>query len=507
MKQTMNNIKGEEKLRCQLPGMRYVFAVCGFLGFCTLYAIRVNINVAIVAMVNSTAIYQNDNKTESGECKVSPPPLVANATIYDVSKDGEFIWTPKLQSIVIGAFYYGYCISQIPGGRIAEIFSGKWVFGIGTVITAVLTLFTPLAARYSVILLITIRAMEGFAQGVTMPAMHSMLGRWIPDSEKAFISTLVYCGINVGTVVTMPLSGILCNSSLFGGWPSAFYVIGIWGCFWFLLWCFFVSDTPASHPFITRKELKYITSDQKIELNGELPPIPWLKIFTSLPVWAIIIAQIGSDWCFYTLVNDLPTFFSTILHLNIEKNGYLSAFPHLLQTAIGLAVAFTSDYLIKKGCASVGFMRKFCNSVSGFGPALALVGVCLAGCDVTLNVVFFTLSLAVGGFCYSGYMLSHLDLSPEYAGTLMGIANTISNLTGFLAPLVVGALTEEFQTLYQWRIVFGIAIILLIITNLFFLFFSSTVKQDWASVPDESSSLVDSKLSPDNNVQYNTIHL
>ncbi|XP_035217768.1 sialin-like, partial [Stegodyphus dumicola] len=80
---------------------------------------------------------------------------------------------------------------------------------------------------------------------------------------------------------------------------------------------------------------------------------------------------------------------------------------------------------------------------AGLGTAAGLVGVCLAGCDVTMNVVFFTCSLAIGGFCYSGYMVSHLDLSPEYAGTLMGIANTISNLTGFLAPSVVGALTEN----------------------------------------------------------------
>ena len=61
-----------------------------------------------------------------------------------------------------------------------------------------------------------------------MPAMYSLMGRWLPDSERGLLSAIIYCGINMGTVVTMPLAGILCRSSLMGGWPSAFYVVGMY---------------------------------------------------------------------------------------------------------------------------------------------------------------------------------------------------------------------------------------------------------------------------------------
>ncbi|GBN63421.1 hypothetical protein AVEN_258727-1, partial [Araneus ventricosus] len=77
---------------------------------------------------------------------------------------GEFMWSSKMQGVVLGAFYYGYVISQIPGGRLAELYSGKWVFGISTLITSVLTLLTPIAARAGVGYLIAVRAIEGFAQ-------------------------------------------------------------------------------------------------------------------------------------------------------------------------------------------------------------------------------------------------------------------------------------------------------------------------------------------------------
>lgn len=404
----------------------------------------------------------------------------------------------------MGAFYYGYCISQIPGGRLAEMYSGKWVFGLGTVITAILTLLTPLAARYHVGVLIAIRALEGLAQGVTMPAMHSMLGRWMPDSERGLLSTIVYTGINIGTVAFMPLSGALCQSDWFGGWPSAFYVIGIMGCCWFFLWCVLVTDTPHTHPFISQRELKYIISNQKIDQYSKLPPIPWKKIFTSAPFIALVVTQIGQDWCFYTIINDLPTYLSTILHFNIEKSGFMSSAPQLLQCAVALLMASVADYVVRKGIASTNFVRKFWNSMSGFGYTLGLIGVCLSGCNSTMNVAFFMLSIAVGGFAYCGYMLSHLDLSPEYAGTLMGVSNTISNLTGFLAPLVVGALTEKYQTLHQWHIVFIIAGIVLTFSTFTFIFFASTKKQDWAQ-QNLYEGLNSSEESPRQKKEYGTI--
>ena len=40
-----------------------------------------------------------------------------------------------------------------------------------------------------------------------------------------------------------------------------------------------------------------------------------------------------------------------------------------------------------------------------------------------------------------------IDLAPNYAGILMGIANTIGTLPGMIAPLVVGAIVHQVS----WR--------------------------------------------------------
>jgi MFS family permease len=76
-------------------------------------------------------------------------------------QDGPFNWDETTQGYVLGSFFYGYVVTQIPGGRLAELFGGKWIFGAGILVTSVFTLLTPLAANLSFYALIAVRVIEG----------------------------------------------------------------------------------------------------------------------------------------------------------------------------------------------------------------------------------------------------------------------------------------------------------------------------------------------------------
>ena len=80
-----------------------------------------------------------------------------------MEKEG-FSWNAEQQGIILGAFFYGYVITQIPGGYLAEKYGGKWLFGIGTFITAFLTLLTPLAAKAGTTPFIAVRVLEGLGE-------------------------------------------------------------------------------------------------------------------------------------------------------------------------------------------------------------------------------------------------------------------------------------------------------------------------------------------------------
>lgn len=55
------------------------------------------------------------------------------------------------------------------------------------------------------------------------------------------------------------------------------------------------SNDPASHPFITMEELSYLEKEMgQLKRHDDLPATPWKDIFTSVPVIALIVAQVKS---------------------------------------------------------------------------------------------------------------------------------------------------------------------------------------------------------------------
>ena len=81
------------------------------------------------------------------------------------------------------------------------------------------------------------------------------------------------------------------------GWESAFYVIGCITFVWFLFWWFLVYDSPEVHPRITQSEKDLI--EASIAANVDLRktyPVPWKKIFTSVPLMGLLATDLGNSW-------------------------------------------------------------------------------------------------------------------------------------------------------------------------------------------------------------------
>ncbi|GIY75365.1 inorganic phosphate cotransporter, partial [Caerostris extrusa] len=76
-------------------------------------------------------------------------------------------------------------------------------------------------------------------------------------------------------------------------------------------------------------------------------------------------------------------------------------------------------------------------------PGLCVLPIAFIGCEPIAIVVLLSLAVSINGFIYSGFNVIHVDMCPEFAGTLMGITNCIANLPGFLAPSFVGWIVED----------------------------------------------------------------
>jgi ACS family sodium-dependent inorganic phosphate cotransporter-like MFS transporter 5 len=88
--------------------------------------------------------------------------------IYQPNANAVFNWDAEQQGIILGAFYYGFFVTQIPGGALAEKFGGKWVYGMGVLVPAILNLLTPSAAYAGTIPFIILKVVQGLGEVCAM---------------------------------------------------------------------------------------------------------------------------------------------------------------------------------------------------------------------------------------------------------------------------------------------------------------------------------------------------
>ncbi|KAL9962789.1 hypothetical protein ACROYT_G031929 [Oculina patagonica] len=307
-------------------------------------------------------------------------------------------------------------------------------------------MFTPAAAHHSVGMLILVRILEGLGEGVTFPAMHAMWSSWAPPLERSKLCTLSYAGLQIGTVLGMPIAGVLCASDLWGGWPSVFYIFGGVGVIWFITWMILTYDKPANHPRISMKEKEYILSSigSSQDKRTRKYDTPWFKIWTSPAVWAIIIAHFCNNWGFYTFLTCLPSYFKEVLNFSLSQNGFVSAIPFLLCYIIGVSGGQVADWLRYNNYLGTGEVRKVFATGGFLIPCCLMVATSYIGCNnTTLAVVLFSLALGMSALNMASYNVNHLDIAPRYAGVLMGITNTAATIPGIVGPYVAGYLTDN----------------------------------------------------------------
>lgn len=187
------------------------------------------------------------------------------------------------------------------------------MFGAGIAISSLVYLLVPsIAKMFDVWGLVSIRIVQGLAQGLAAPSLHALYAHWAPTNEKSKIISLTFCGIPFGTVLANFVSGIIAVKF---GWQSIFYFAGTSGVVWFILWAVFVRSSPQNDPFISEKEKEYILCNIEANCSKEKYSItPWKEIFSSPPVWAIGISSCLFNWGFYTFVIQLPSYLKGVLY-------------------------------------------------------------------------------------------------------------------------------------------------------------------------------------------------
>lgn len=204
-------------------------------------------------------------------------------------------WSQTTVGIIQSSFFWGYVLTQIPGGYLADRYGGKQVLAAGVIVWSAMTLLTPMAASTNLGVLLLSRALLGVGEGVAMPAMNNIISKWVPPQERSRSLSLTYSGMYLGSVVGL----WLCPTFIVAfGWPSVFYIFGGIGFFWWVLWQTLAASEPNASTTISEKELDFLmnTIPGSEKKNNGLNGIPWKKLLTNKATWAIIVAHFCVTW-------------------------------------------------------------------------------------------------------------------------------------------------------------------------------------------------------------------
>ncbi|XP_026317478.1 putative inorganic phosphate cotransporter isoform X2 [Hyposmocoma kahamanoa] len=420
---------------------RWVMAVMGFLAVANAYTMRVCLNIAITQMVR----HRSHTSGGQGGCPV-PNLNDTHSVTSDAITELQYDWDEPTQGLILSSFYYGYIVTHLPGGLLAERFGGKYSLGFGVLSTAVFTLLTPWTVKIGEAKgLIVLRVLEGLGEGTTFPALNAMLARWAPISERGRMGSLVFGGAQIGNIAGTYLSGLVMKNT--GDWQPVFYLFGALGLLWFILWALLCYNDPESHPFISDKEKKYLEEALGTHRSSQPSAIPWKAIFMSVPLWALVCAQIGHDYGYFTMVTDLPKYMTGVLKFDIHSTGYLSALPYAVMWVCSIFFGYVCDKIVKKNWMTVTNARKTFTTVASVGPGICMVLASYSGCDTTTVIILFTASMGLMGAFYPGMKVNALDLSNN--------------------------------------IVFWIALVVFIVTNLVFVAWASGDEQWWNSTSQD----------------------
>jgi hypothetical protein len=249
-----------------------MFLINSFLAFVIVYANKVVLSVAIVAMYteindNSTSAIHHPltntiNTTNLTFNMTAVPPLLNPNDPVSTADDivtstyapmwsappQETLHVPPIpvskytKSRILGAFFTGYIVSQVPAGRLAERFGAKWLLGVSLLICSLISFLMPAAALNESIWLAqspdssrwsafyaklyhmlgpaagvqVLRSMQGLCTGVAHPCMHALITRWTPRTQRSMTTAFIYSGSQIGTVFIMPVTGYLASGTIMG---------------------------------------------------------------------------------------------------------------------------------------------------------------------------------------------------------------------------------------------------------------------------------------------------
>ena len=344
-----------------------------------------------------------------------------NISVGAIAMQSQFGWTETQKGLVLSAFFVGYLLMMVASGALAHRFGGKIVLGIAVIWWSLCTILTPPAALSSLSVLVLARIALGLGEAAVFPASINLIGRWVPAPQRTRAVSMLASALYLGTVFSLPVTGWLVRDF---GWPVPFYLFGLVGFVWALVWFARVASEPLG---VSRSDPK--------------PKIPWMGLLRLPAVWSIIVGHVCHNWTLYLLLAWLPSYFKTTFGVSLLDAGIYSAAPWMTGFLVCNLTGVITDYLLAKG-RSATLVRKIMVAL-GLGGVAIFVLQLPSATSVLGAVVLTCCATGALSISNSGFATNCFDLAPRHSEVIWGISNTFATLPGIFGVYITGWLIDR----------------------------------------------------------------
>ena len=334
---------------------------------------------------------------------------------------------PRTFGIVLSSFAFGYFLSHVPGGVVADRWGARSVFIVWPLFWALFTGVTGLVA--SVAALATVRFLFGKAEGVSNAATYKVVGDNFAEKDRGRAVGIWVTSFALAPAITGPAVGWLLQSY---GWQEVFLLLAV--------------------PALVVAAVNYAlipagrTVPAPAAALGRLPaagtggPVPYRHVVREPSLWLISGAYALWNVAYWGVLGWMPSYLALERHVDVKASAMLGGVPYVF----GLVGGVVAGLL-----CSGPLVRHRPHLLAGT-YVLGAVALWLAFAADTLAGSIAALS-AAAACIYAGlstYGVLVLDLSPpNVRAAYTGTVSTVGQVGTIAAPAVIGYLVNETGSL------------------------------------------------------------
>nr|MCU0229422.1 MFS transporter [Bryobacterales bacterium] len=207
---------------------------------------------------------------------------------------------------------------------------------------------------------------------------------------------------------------------------------------WAVVFVWWYRDKPSEHPRINAAELALLEDAEKNAVGN--PHVPWSQLVKSKDIWLLWAQYFCVSWGWYFYITWLPTYLRNARGLELAQSALLAGLPLFLGGIGCLASSYLVAY-VAKHTGDVGIARRWVSAAALTAAASFLTAAAFLS-DPILAMVAMGMSSFTNDLTVPSAWSACMDIGGRFAGSVSGSMNMMGNLSGGLAPLVVGLILD-----------------------------------------------------------------